>query len=309
MLSPQKVYDYFWSHFYELPPYEQFHFAHRLFSLKNNQRANIFFSTLAEQLQAVSQQDQWDLLSHYLVNKTPVTDLKRNEFLMARPMIRQLVWDAYTLLFSKKLFSLNLSKLFFNRWDNAKVRENYFSLRDSLECIALVSTYAVNFLILSNAIFKFEDQGQLIQYLVKLTTKLYPDPEAVSVQTLRLYLYYVTHLVIATTLFYELQLTNQQKKLFKPLFENLEAIIFSRFDEVSLDCKLEFLVSSKLAGHSASEKLINKISEQAAMSTSKQGSFCVEVGVHADPQKNGFSRSEHRSVFYLLAFYEQIKRL
>lgn len=309
MLTPQRVYDYFWLHFEDLPPYEQFHFAHRLFQLKKNERAATFFRQLALKLQTVSEIEQWQLLHGHLTNKTPVADQERSEYLAKHPLIREVVWDIYIVLFGKSLFELDFSSHFNRQYSRKSIKKLYFSLRNSSHLLALLSTFAVNFLILSNYIFEFEPQPDLVKFLVSQTTQLYSEPENMTVIELRRYLYYVTHLVIASTLFYQLPVTEQQRVEFQPLFITLETVIKNRFNDSSLDVRLEFLVCAELLTFPVSAELIQRVSETAASSGAANGDYSVEPGLSNDPQKNEFVRSEHRNVFYLLAFYDQIERL
>jgi RimK family alpha-L-glutamate ligase len=241
------------------------------------------------------------------INENKIGVKARYQYYEKYPLLR----PANSLLF-KALFARTL----YGRDDVAACVKEFISDEELLklfndlskdhDAIRVLSTFAINFFYLVKAYF---EPNLKLSNLVLLDPKLFEDltneyddhetrGELTRRQKLRLQLYMLTHAVIGESKFYARKVSGQA---YKDLVLHAEKIVKDHYFELTLDCKLELLVASKLVGYHS--HLQEVILNEAAASMSPIGNFLIDTyNVGSDALlKNKLSQAEHRSVLFIMA--------
>ncbi|MEX0881331.1 MAG: hypothetical protein WDZ34_00355 [Candidatus Saccharimonadales bacterium] len=117
---------------------------------------------------------------------------------------------------------------------------------------------------------------------------------------IRLQIYLYTHSIIGETNFYTEAVSTRHRPLFAKMLNELEEIIAKRFDDVSLDNKLEFLVCCRICG--INSPLFKKIYNECQKSISPEGHFLIDRhNKNSKSLRSSFSSSEHRNVLFIMS--------
>ncbi|HSD55933.1 MAG TPA: hypothetical protein VLA92_02155, partial [Candidatus Saccharimonadales bacterium] len=122
---------------------------------------------------------------------------------------------------------------------------------------------------------------------------------------LQLLVYYYTHCIIADSNFYEEAILPELLPEYKKMLTTLDTVIDTNFSKLSLDTKLEFLVSARICGYRS--HATDRIFEECQASCSPDGTFLIDThNTFADrDEKKSLDASEHRNVLYIMACQPQ----
>ncbi len=273
------VRDYYYQHFDELTPSNQFHFATRI---KN------FFGS----------HDFDDYLETHVPNTDLAKILNDNDFSNINFLeLRRPYFEKFPDLFGIEatLFRVNhlLNEYGIDtRADFLKLcsKEKLYRLSDDLlndtNALAILSTWAVNVICLTELLFpRQKDVFAQLKDKVPDFKKRYPT----------LLVYYSTHIIICDSNFYTRSLT--EPDLARQLLDNVASIITDHYDKLSIDAKLEFLVCSNLA-HTNYDSLKKRITVEckSILATSP---YLVDYRRPIACQT--LDRSEHRNALFIMS--------
>ncbi len=202
--------------------------------------------------------------------------------------------------YEKTFVFLNFVKFFNNKIDNSildsldkeQIKKYQNFLHENLIHRFLLSTYAVNFLYLSNEFY-----GLFVN-----KKKLFEDIKTLKVQNiydLDLLIYYLTHMIISESLFYTRSIEN--RGFYFNILDFLEKVIDKYYFFTSLDHKFEFLVCSRLVGKTSFLK--QKILDEASFSIKNDNEIFL-VDKHnffaSNSKVKDFDNSEHRNILFIM---------
>lgn len=229
------VKDYYYSHFSELNPDKQFHFATRM---KNYFKVHDF--------------------DDYLKNNQPSTNIaeiiSNNDYSMVNNLaLRRPFFEKYQGLFGIEAALFRVHHLLAEyaidtRDDFLKKcpKEKLYKLTDDLlndtEAFKTLSTWVVNTVYLTEELFP---RGiNVAQRLSEMALEL--DPSSTD-PTLLAYLY--THIILCESGFYTKELKNSENlELMKELLHRCSLVVDEHIDTISLDACVEFLVCCNMIG-------------------------------------------------------------
>lgn len=165
------------------------------------------------------------------------------------------------------------------------------------EALTVLSTFAVNTLYVSYDLFSDTSAKPSPETFLQLSRQYdTSDPEQ-----RRLYIYLLTHCIIAHSRYYLRAIENDYKPIYTEMLESLENFIYTHFDDLSLDTKLEFLVCCRIIGKDS--PLFERIYAECEQSLSPNGTFLVDTVNHfsGNSAKHTFEASEHRNVLYIMS--------
>lgn len=229
------VKNYYYSHFLELTPEKQFHFATRI---KNYFKVHDF--------------------DEYLKDNCPSTDIEAvisdNDYSKVNNLeLRKPFFEKYQGLYGIEAALFRVHHLLVEygidiRDDFLRVcpADKLYELSDNLlqdkEAFKILSTWVVNTTYLTEELFP---RGiNVIQILSEMALDLDPDS---TEPTLLSYLY--THIILCESGFYTKELKNSENlELMKQLLEKDSLVITKNIDTISLDACVEFLVCCNMTG-------------------------------------------------------------
>lgn len=296
--------EYFYTNITYLPGDKQFHFASRLSSWNNDERAIQLLAELHTNFVTSSIRDS---LRHIIDN--PPT----------RPMVaaerRAPFFAKYPQLLSYSLALFHVRHLLFHYDIDARdtllelvpLDELYTLsalLRSDHEALRELSTHAVNYIYLVEMILFPRDESaidNLVDTALELSESYNDEPHD---SLLLIYLF--THCIIGASNFYQRKIhpnADENYPQYHKMLELLENRIATHFDSISLDNKCEFLVCCKIIGLKSA--LAEAINDEAQQSLSSDGTFLVDtVNLAARRGKKQFATAEHRNVLYIMSCSE-----
>ena len=270
------VKNYYISHFGELTPAKQFHFATRI---KNWFQTNEFDEFLAahepnHNLGTILENDDYSRVNFYEV-RNPYFEKYQGLYALEATLFRML----HLLL----EYNVDLREDFLDLYGG---KEKLYALCDNLRAddraFFALTTFAVNVLALTEELFP---RG-IDVYAEMLEKTLASEQSAMSI-----YLY--THSMLCESLFYHKKELGHRDLYIRAL-ESCDQIIENTFSDITLDMKFEFLVCAEMVGYEAKSK--EKIREEAAIN---KKDFIRDA---RKPERlNTFDGSEHRNVLYIMS--------
>lgn len=152
------------------------------------------------------------------------------------------------------------------------------------EAIKSLSTNGVNTLILADKLLKIRRLPS-IQDLASMGFRI--DDTEVNKKV-----YFFTHLVLADSVFYTLQIDLSNKVIFKKLLLKIEELIIDNYEMVTMDAKLEYLLVVKMIDGKA--RIADKVLDEVRSS--------INPGGYIDDyrrDKHSLKDSEHRNMLYV----------
>ena len=275
------VREYYTEHFNELEPDRKFHFATRIKNWFKTDEFNEYFS------QNILSQDLHPIFKDNDFSKVNRADLRREYF------------EKYDHLFAIEaaLFRVNHLKNEYNIDVRDKFLEKYpkeklYKLSDDLikdeDGLAVLSTYAVNVICLTEILFPrgINVPRQLAEISLKEECV---DPT--------LAIYCDTHIILCDSNFYTQPTNPDNLEIFKKLIEKDARIINDDFNKLSLDILLEFLVCARMVNSDFPE-IENKIMSECekVLQTSP-----YLIDTKRPERYNTLSGAEHRNVLFIMS--------
>ncbi|MFA7169478.1 MAG: hypothetical protein WC178_01360 [Candidatus Paceibacterota bacterium] len=230
-----------------------------------------------------------------------------NEIELRLPLLRK-----YEMLanYNKVLFKVLFSDIVYEE-DIRTITDKYLQrdkmlelkevLEDSSSDMAILSTYAINFIYnLENYLFKDKENDYFIdpEKYYEIAKNAYSG-EIKDKHNLRIY--FITHCIINESRFYS-RTISRHKSIYLKMIKLAEDIICENYFDINLDNKLEFLVCAKILDYRSN--LFEIIYSETQNSLAHSGNYLIDVCNKCSviKNKNDFRESEHRNILYLMAF-------
>lgn len=173
-----------------------------------------------------------------------------------------------------------------------KLDKIYTKLAADYEAIRILSRFAVDYIALYEILFDKPSRMDRSRILEQKNDYDLGDP-----MQLHLFIYLITHVIIADTNFYVREIPADRLEGYRQMLDELDAILSER-QNIKLDNKFEYLVAARICQEPAA--LAHKIERQAQDSVSEQGIFITDGSLPKESKMNTFSGSEHRNVLYIM---------
>jgi hypothetical protein len=302
--------NYYFSHFDEISETKQFHFCSRLAAWDNDPQALEFLITYKEKYlpQPLTQETLRETLKGLIDNPPamPTNAAKlRNVYFDKYPWLRGLELALFRIRHWLVIYNVDARPVLFDLVSRRQLIAYKDLLLQDEEGMRFLSTYAVNYIYLLERVVLGHDHADAIN--VPALARIADGYDTGDVLHLQLLVYYFTHCIIADSNFYEEAILPELLPEYKKMLETLDVVIDTNFKSLSLDTKLEFLVSARICGYRS--LVTDKIFEECHASNSPEGTFLIDThNTFADrDDKKSLDASEHRNVLYIMACQPQIR--
>lgn len=302
--------NYYFAHFDEISETKQFHFCSRLAAWDNDPQALEFLAAYKEQYvpapitQETLRETLWELINNPPALPANAAKL-RDEYFDKYPWLRGLELALFRVRHWLIIYNVDARPALFELVSRRQLIIYKDMLLQDDEAMRFLSTYAINYIYLLERVVLQHDHADAIN--VPMLVRFADGYDTNDVLHLQLLVYYFTHCIIADSNFYEAPLLPELLPHYKKMLETLDTVINANFENLSLDTKLEFLVSARICGYRS--HITDKIFEECQTSCSPEGSFLVDThNAFADRDyKKSLDASEHRNVLYIMACQPQIR--
>lgn len=227
-----------------------------------------------------------------------VAKQKRKYYFGIYPQLESFVSVLFKGLFAETLYNIDMRYAIREHVNDYQFLELEKSLSEDVDAIQILSTHAVNYFYLLDFYLKKEQdtRAETLFHIGKSFVSRKTDNESLALQ-----FYFFTHCVLGASHFYDRLVAGKTLEIYREMMRNLDILLDSRYKEVSLDNKFEFLVCCKLCSYVSRHK--DAIHAEAERSFSPIGNFLVDThNKHAtETLKRDFATSEHRNVLFLLS--------
>jgi hypothetical protein len=298
----QNILNYYFAHFAELPQEKQFHFCTRLAAWEQNPRALDFLArykstfvphpATTEALQAVLK----ELITDQDFDAANAAEL-RAPYFKEYPWLRGLELALFRVRHWLIVYNVDAREALFNLVPKQQLIDYKDQLMQDDEALRILSTYAVNYVYLLESVVLERPDTLDIDRLFAIGEG-YDSQDQFSLQ---LRIYYYTHCIIAESDFYAMQIPQKYLATYIKMLQVLEEIIADRFELLSLDTKLEFLVCCRICNYQTD--LESRINQECKQSKSPHGDFLIDVknAFATRTDKKDLIDSEHRNVLFILS--------
>lgn len=295
------IFQYYTRHFNELPLDKQFHFASRLNVWNKDEQCHALLWQLKPRL--LPENDPRTTLSA-IAKGEMIPLLPGNERLLQSrqtyndryPQLRATSRLLYWAAMLDQAYDIGARTAIPTVLSESDMQQLYKSLQADDDALAMLSTHAVNFLYLYSRYYRQEDGPDPSHFgRIAASQAFYDMSNPLHVQ---LCTYLLTHAVIADSLFYAEPLPQSHRQAHAELLSQLDSILEPQLTSVSLDNKLEFLVSCQLVGFKS--KLEPAIMAEATESVSTNGTFLVDAHNTNASSYTSLEKSEHRNALYIM---------
>ncbi len=194
-------------------------------------------------------------------------------------------------IFNGKAFEENITIL-----DRAHHRALYEKLLHDMEALHILSTTAVNFLLLSHHFFP-----ELPSPSHSLRTALTHKVEISPLDNADATVYFAHHVIIGVSLFYSRDISNEDMPLCTEMLAISEEIIDTSYDEMSLDHKCELLVCAAMLNHES--RLEERIKEELLSSQAPHAPYFINtLNAHRKAETPSLGNKEHTNILALMAY-------
>jgi hypothetical protein len=288
-------------HITDLPADKQFHFASRLYLWNKDAACKKILDELRpwfahdDNPAAALQDVAAEAAASPVHGSKNAADLRR-PFFERYPNLKAYVSVLFRITFLQTIYGIDCHALFYELFAKEDAEQLVQDLLADPDALRILSTHAVNFLYLYNGIIKGNTSAIGPSSFLSLREGY---DLAGSIQ-LQLFIYLYTHCIIGESLFYYRALPTERLEIYRSMVIELEQLLETRFEDVNLDGKCEFLVSCSLVGHTS--PLASLIYTEAAQSLSLEGSFLIDRH-NNNPQTANITldTAEHRNVLFILS--------
>lgn len=292
------IYKYYLKHFNKLPKDKQFHFASRLAAWNGDQDAIVRLKQLKSYVLPDGPSSIASTLNS-LITTPPEAKINAAElrapYFLKYPDLRGLMFALFRVRHLLFIYNVDARKELLSIKSLDEIRALAKELMADKEAIKVLSTYAVNYLYLTERIL-FDESGIMdVEALYRLGGEY--NTENQNQNLLLVYLY--THCIIGESNFYQRTIT-KDISIYRLMLDRLESLISANYDEINLDNKLEFLVCCKIIDFNT--ELASRIHEECENSVSPEGTFLIDTHNRArQSNKSSFADSEHRNVLFIMS--------
>lgn len=277
------------------------HFYSRMFLWTGNQKYRQHLMKNKQQFLGKNELDIKKKIDHCLQVSPDQFSINcyelRKPYLQKYPDLQKYDALLFFMLHAKNLYDQNMKKFVIDKVPSEKFIDLYWNLSKDKNAVAILSTYAINFLYLVEYFFTEELKNKRIspQYFFDIAKSFHKnnDPDSICLQ-----LYLLTHCIINESRFYAKKIY-KYKNIYQKMIQYTEHIIVNNYFNVSLDCKIEFLVCADLLKYVSFIK--NLILDEAKLSFSPHGNFIIDkLNNRRDLYKQNFNAAEHKNVLFLM---------
>lgn len=291
----QQIKKYYFENFDKLDKPHQFHFASRIAAWQADPAAQ-------SKLAGMEAYICGDGNIKALLADILASPVRQNIF---GRRLRQPFFDKYPLLFGfhDALFRLRHLRVIYGidarsqllELISADDLENLYSqLAHDQPALRILSRFAIDYLLLYEILF---DRKQRLEPHKLL--ELANGYSLVDDTQLHLLIYLLTHTIIADSFFYARPVPPARLDIYRQMLSRVEELLIQN-PEAKLDCQYEFLVACRICGRDS--PLFSKLQEAALTHLSPRGTFITDPK-NGGPEAglNGFGRSEHRNVLFIMS--------
>lgn len=287
------IYSYYLGHFSELPFEAQFHFASRLQSWAQDGEATKRVAQLVAETRPEHPKDELRSLLQIRPNANNNMGFwdRRKLYFDTYPDVYGLELALFQLLNWEKYYGITVPEVLLELIGSETAQELTATLAKDENALANLSTYAVNTLYLAKRLLLGEDDLPFALATIQALPYVQTNPEDMILLT-----YFVTHCVLAETLFYDRSIPVAHLPYYQSLLAYVDQTIGDSWQQLSLDAQLELVVASKLAGYAY--PYTSNILDNAANYYNATDGFLVDP---TRPTKNTAAAAEHRNVLFIMA--------
>ncbi len=225
---------------------------------------------------------------------------RREPFFKKYPHLRKYLRLLFKNIFANIIYHRDLRPIIKTLVGDRELLALYRQLIEDEKAIQILSSYAINYFYLLKFYFRNDRSRQVDispERLYQIGRKINHSKDKTLLE-LKIYLF--THSIIGASAFYSRPI--DKKGPYLKMIKTLERLIRENFFAVSLDNKLEFLVSANILDYQSSLK--NLIYQEADRSLSDLGNFIIDrANDHRQTKTNNFIQAEHRNVLYLISHH------
>lgn len=201
-------------------------------------------------------------------------------------------------LFDRTLFAGDAFNANRDRISWAHFSALYEKLRTDHHAVFVLSTPAVNFLMLGRYFFGEEVSEVPAQYFLDVGEKAMGDATGKNIDAC---IYFYTHVIIGLTRFYAEAIPAAELAAAREMLLRVETVLESHFTEASLDHKCEFLVCARMCAYVS--PLESRIRKELEQSLSPDGAYFVNTHNRhsAYYSKKTLYGAEHTNVLAIMA--------
>lgn len=291
-----RVYEYYAANQGKLSEKARFHFWSRIW----------LWTGSKESRDALNELEDW-FFSENRWQKLWLTDdaeLKRNNLLdgarrhLFKKYPRLLAYErlAFAVMFARTVYGRDGLAQASGLKGIEKVTEYHGMLRGDVRGTALLSSYAVNYLLLSQVFWPEQvSERASLSYFLETARSAYLWSDPVE---LHLCLYLITHAILCDSLFYE-HVIEKASSEHEQLFGLAEDLLNQYYNAVSMDIKFEMLVCARLCGYEPAVR--DRIESEAKESLAEDGAYITDGLYIRKGMKDSMQHAEHRNVLAIMA--------
>lgn len=283
-----------------LPAHKQFHLCTRLAAWEGDAMALGVLSDLrplyvpdAKDTTAALVSSLKSLMAGPFSPDIPARRL-RQPFFKAFPGLRGINLALFRVRHLDSVYGVDTRPVFTSLVSLDELRDMKKRLLAQPGAVRMLSTYATNFIFLLKRVFS--EDNVALEYLYE-TGNEYDLRDQTHVLLLN---YLFTHCIIGDSDFYTRPISKKSLPVYLRMLSRLEHVITDRFDDISLDNKLEFLVCARICDYPT--KLADRIWAECAVSLNPDGNYLIDThNKNARTGKKSFAASEHRNVLFVMS--------
>ena len=300
MTIEQRVSKYYKDNFNLLDEH-QFHFASRLYLWNQDADAKQWLEVLKHEYMGDGTSESfYNILDKLLHSKITYTSKNvqglRKEFLHNYPTLRHFNLLLFRTHFTLAIYGIDFRKILLDIVPINELNELEHNLLKDEKAMAILSSTAINFLYLYNLFLQENENGMQLEGLLDVVKTQYNLNDKTN---LLLYIYFYTHCIIGETKYYQRNIPKEKSSIYVKMIKELESLITTRYLQINLDNKLEFLVCCRICKYQT--HLEGKIYSETDASLSDEGDFIVDKYNQNPQTETTFKRSEHRNVLFLMS--------
>lgn len=295
MALASDIYNYYLEHLNDLPEDKQFHFASRLSSWSHDKQAIAKLIQLKPRF--ATETIRSDLSA--LITNPPAAKINASErrapYFKKYPELRGYMLALFRVRHLLFHYDIDARSILRDLISTSELYALSETLQNDQDAVAVLSTYAINYIYLVEVIL-FPRHDSTLDSFLDSTFQIAAAYDDTAEDSLLL-VYLFTHCVIGASNFYQ---TPVSAPAYTRMLDMIEQRIALNFTSINLDNKFEFLVCCKLVGFSS--HLAEKIQQEAAQSISPEGIFLIDtINSAGQNNKTSFTDSEHRNVLYIMS--------
>lgn len=300
-ISKQDVIDYYLSIQKDLSAEKRFHFLSRLHLwLKEPQYRDYVESLKPSFIVEKETSITYPFFEKIERNKThiPYTNagIVRRPYDQAYPRLRKINKYLFHALFLYTVYGYDSRQELSNFKDLENLDELAASLIEDEPAIAILSTHAINFFYIYRGFLQQRENQIDLDKIIKIGGSFYDLDNRTH---LKLLIYLFTHCIIGESYFYYRTIPKQKVKKYREMLDYLDHVIASRYFQVNLDCKLEFLVCCRILNYKS--KIEPIIRNEAISSGNEKKQFIIDTYNQDAGNKITPQTSEHRNILFILS--------